>query len=169
MGLTWPLPGISPRLPPPDGRFGARRRYDVHTGIDLHCPEGSPVVAMEQGTVVAVPDFTGPEAGSPWWLQTRAIMVEGVSGVILYGEMTEAVRVGQTVLEGGLLGHVKRVLRNDKGRPTSMLHLEWHVQGTRLCADGWALDGEKPLSLLDPMGLLLLAGLHPDHVDPQGT
>ncbi len=36
---------------------------------------------MEAGVVVGVEDFTGPAAGSPWWLPTKAVLVEGASGV----------------------------------------------------------------------------------------
>jgi len=34
------------------GAFGARRKFNVHSGIDLYAPVGEPVYAVEDGTVV---------------------------------------------------------------------------------------------------------------------
>lgn len=157
----WPLPGVSREALPAaqsPGSFGARRRHDVHTGVDLHCDEGQRVCAVEAGAVVAVEEFTGPEAGSPWWLPTRAVLVEGASGVVLYGELTprEGLAVGITVARGELLGQVTRVLRHDKGRPTTMLHLERYATGSRASV-WWRLDEPRPEALLDPSELLARA------------
>jgi hypothetical protein len=44
---------------PHPGAFAARRRHDVHTGVDLYCSEGEPVLAVEDGDVVNVEPFTG--------------------------------------------------------------------------------------------------------------
>lgn len=150
----WPLLGVRPTPPPADARFGAVRKHDIHSGVDLYAPEYSPVVAIEQGVVVSVLDFTGPDAGSDWWLPTKAVMVEGRSGVILYGEVHPLVQVGQSVDGGQPVGAVARVLRNDKGRPTSMLHLELYVRGTKSCCEQWKLGEEKPAGLLDPWSLV---------------
>lgn len=61
----WPLDPLRehplPRAPHA-GAFGATRRHDVHTGIDLYADEGDAVVAVEDGVVVALEDFTGPGA-----------------------------------------------------------------------------------------------------------
>jgi acyl carrier protein phosphodiesterase len=87
----WPLRGATPATPVTGpGKFGAVRKHDVHTGVDLYCAEGQPVQAVEAGTVVAILDFTGPKAGSRWWRDTRAVMVEGAEHVVLYGEIREA-------------------------------------------------------------------------------
>ncbi len=131
------------------GAFGVRRKHDVHTGIDLYCPEGTPVRAVEDGTVVAVIPFTGAivDPPMPWWHDTHAVMVEGESGVVLYGEVTPGVEVGQTVVRGEEVARVKQVLKKDKGRPMSMLHLELHKTGSRTWVE-W-LD-ERPDILLDP-------------------
>lgn len=153
--MRWPLPGIQPIRPPHDGLFGGIRRHDRHTGIDLYAPEGSPVVAMEAGTIVAVIDFTGPAVGTSWWLPTRAILVEGASGVILYGEVDTDLIVGLELAEGMELGQVERVLRNDKGRPTSMLHLEHYFHGARRSVEGWPLGlKDPPKGLRDPLPLV---------------
>lgn len=153
--MIWPLPGIEPSLPPEDGRFGAVRRYDRHTGIDLYCPEGQPVVSIEPGVVVGILPFTGPEAESPWWLPTMAVLVEGSKGVVCYGEIkpTTALLSGEYLGEGALIGTVQRVLRHDKGRPTTMLHLERYVLGTRDVV-WWRLGEDQPVCLLDPTSLV---------------
>ncbi len=144
--------------PPHDkGVFGARRRYDVHTGVDLYTPEGEPVYAIEAGFVHRVLPFTGPRAGHTWWLDTDAVVVQGASGFALYGEITPCVIEGTFVLPGALLGHVKRVLRNDKGLPTTMLHFELYSRFTE--SVGWELDADKPEGLEDPTELLKAAGI----------
>ena len=141
-------------LPPHPGAFGVARRHHVHEGVDLYCPPGTPVLAVEDGTVVAVEDFTGPRAGSPWWLDTRAVLVEGATGVVLYGEIEPAPGLvpGTALRAGERVGSVVRVLRDGKGRPDTMLHLELHVPGTRSSSE-WT--GERPASLVDPTPMLM--------------
>ena len=156
MTWLWPLGDRFEGWPDAPGRFAAVRRYDMHTGIDLYAPPGTEVVAVERGKVVLVEDFTGPRAGSPWWHDTQAVLVEGASGVVCYGEMTPIVKLGAEVERGDLLGHVERVLRRDKGRPTSMLHVELYRPGTRETVH-WDLDEPQPEDLLDPTDLLVEA------------
>ena len=50
--LSWPAPGVL------ISGFGARER-DMHDGIDLACPEGTPVRAAEDGVVL----FAGEQRG----------------------------------------------------------------------------------------------------------
>jgi len=150
----WPLRDAPCLWPDEPGRFGVRRRFDTHTGVDLYAEPGTEVVAVEAGRVVLVENFTGPKADSPWWHDTQAVLVEGESGVVCYGEMTPVVEFEADVARGEFLGHVKRVLRNDKGRPTSMLHVELYVTGTRETAH-WGLDAPQPEELLDPTPQLL--------------
>ena len=42
----WPLKA-SPILPDEPGLFGAVRKFDIHTGIDLYCEISTDVVAVE--------------------------------------------------------------------------------------------------------------------------
>lgn len=142
-----------PPLPPDEGKFGAIRKHDIHTGIDLYCSVGSKVYAMESGEVVSVAHFTGMLAESPWWNDTMAVMVEGQSGVVLYGEIEPVVSEGDFVFAGDLIGTVKQVLKKDKGKPLAMLHLEWYTPGTRE-AVWWKHGEKKPENLLDPTILL---------------
>ena len=147
----WPLERRVHPIPesPSQGAFGAIRRHDVHTGVDLYGDVDDEVLAVEDGVVVAVEDFTGARAGSPWWLDTQAVLVEGPSGVVLYGELEPAVRVGDVVREGDLIGRLRTVLRHDKGLPMTMLHLELYAPRTR--ASMWWHHGEaRPDNLLDP-------------------
>lgn len=150
IALKYPLP-----KPGDAGYFGTIRRFDIHTGIDLYCDDGDPVVAMEDGLVVSIEAFTGANAGSPWWEDTWALLVEGKSGVIVYGEITilPDISVGDTIKEGQLIGNVKRVLKKDKGvTPTSMLHLELMEHGYYQTY-WWLLDQDQPEGLLNPITL----------------
>ncbi len=175
MENVWPLPGLRVSVPQGmdhPGSFGAVRKHDVHTGVDLYAPVGQKVVAIEDGVIVAIdPEFTGGEDtpkgadGEPIWHTTAAIMVEGVSGVILYGE----VRVASWLFQGALvnagqeLGTVVQVLKEkpdgvfkNPANSPSMLHLEFYEHGVTK-AVWWQRGEEKPDGLLDPTCLLLEA------------
>lgn len=141
-------------LAPHPGAFGVVRKHHVHEGVDLYVPEGTSVCAVEAGVVVAVVPFTGPAAGLPHWLDTSAVMVEGASGVVLYGEISACVPVGARVGAGDLLGRVVRVLRHDKGRPTSMLHIELRASGVTRDIE-WLDSTRRPDGLLDPTPYLM--------------
>lgn len=153
-----------PLLPHP-GAFSVVRRNHVHEGVDLYCPDGTPVTAVEDGTVVAVLPFTGknayainPKTGVreslQWWHDTDVVLVAGASGVVAYGEITPGCHVGDELHAGDLVGHVKRVLIKDKGRPMSMLHIELHVHGT-LEPTCWYQENGRPETLLDPTPFLM--------------
>lgn len=145
---------------PIPNRFGARRRFDVHTGLDLFAPVGEPVYACEAGVVINVCTFTGASIGMPWWHETQCVSVKGDSGVILYGEIDPKVQVGQEVEEGALIGTVLQVLTKDKGRPMSMLHIELYEAEypgkgfEKNVWEVWELDGEKPTRLKNIENLL---------------
>lgn len=150
-------------LPPHPGAFGVKRTHHTHEGVDLYCPQGTPVFAVESGEIVAVIPFTGARAEppSPWWRETEAVLVEGASGVVVYGEIAPVVgrRLGYKLQRGEPVGYVIQVLPKDKGYPLSMLHLELHVAGTRNAYD-W-IDA-RPLSLVDPTPFLVEALLEPE-------
>jgi murein DD-endopeptidase MepM/ murein hydrolase activator NlpD len=145
-------------LPPHPGAFGVRRKHHTHEGVDLYVPEGTPISAVEEGEVVAVKPFTGPGAGPglSHWLDTRAVFVEGPSGVVVYGELDPCVTVGAHIAAGALVGHAKTVLAKDKGRPRCMLHLELHSAGSRVAPE-WLDHDERPAVLRDPTPFLLRA------------
>jgi murein DD-endopeptidase MepM/ murein hydrolase activator NlpD len=147
-------------LPPHPGAFGSARRGHVHGGVDLYCPVGTPVVAMEAGEVVAVLPVTGPHAGKPWWLNTWMIMVEGNSGVFGYGGLKPAVGIGDTVRAAEHLGQILSMVRFAAGRPTSLLYLELHANGVRQAAE-WLDVNQPPATLLDPTPMLLALAVQP--------
>jgi len=163
--LPWRMPHqIGEGYSQHPGSFGAERKYDVHTGVDLYTKENDPVYAIEDGIVVKVDIFTGPALGHTWWKHTFAVMVEGDSGVINYGEIIPVVNKDQTVRMGNLIGYVAPVLPEGKERPDipghsrSMLHVELYEKGTREFVE-WKLGEEKPSNLLDPTDLLVKAML----------
>jgi murein DD-endopeptidase MepM/ murein hydrolase activator NlpD len=141
------------------GCFGAIRKHDIHTGVDLYTSENEPVYAIESGMVTKVDIFTGPKLGHFWWNETFAVMVEGKSGIINYGEIYPMVECKDKVEEGDLIGFVIAVLPQGKERPDivghsrSMLHIELYKHGTRDFVE-WALNEPKPDCLLDPMLLV---------------
>jgi len=142
------------------GAFGVQRKMHIHNGVDLYCEFLEAVYAVEKGKIVDVRQWTGKDAGSPWWNDTWAVLVEGESGVIAYGELCEHDRVedeiGTEIRRGELIGFVKPVLKKDKGRPTSMLHLQMYKHG-HLCSGGWDTNNPKPETLIDPTPFLLEA------------
>ena len=133
---------------PTENRWGAVRKHDVHTGVDLFAPDGTEVYAIEGGVVIDVSTFTGASIGLKWWCETMSCAVESKDKVILYGELYQpCVEVGETVKEGQVIGLIKTVLLKDKGRPMSMLHIEKYDHGYRgnpevnyNIWDGWELD-----------------------------
>jgi len=140
------------------GAFGAKRRHDIHKGVDLYCPTGSIVRAVEDGRVVDIRWFTGEKAGCPWWNDTMAVSVEGESGVVVYGEIlidnVLDMRVGKKIVQGEYVGDVERVLKKDKGRPTSMLHLALHNHNV-LSNGRWDIGKPQPTGLMDPTNRLI--------------
>jgi len=157
--LYWPLRDCTPLLPDDPGRFAAPRKFDVHTGVDLYCERGTTVCAIEDGVVVGIEFFTGPRTNppSPWWNETHALLVEGASGVVNYGEVSPLVQVGQQVSAGEPIAIIdKPVLRKFKGRPMVMLHIELMSPGTRETL-WWYHDQGRPAALLDPTPLLVTA------------
>jgi len=153
----WPLAESKPEVPEGvhQGAFGAQRKYDVHTGVDLYCRLGEPVLAVEDGVVVAVVDFTGIDAESPWWHDTAAVLVKGASGVVCYGEVEigKTARVGDRLRRGDRVGQVARVLVHDKGLPMDMLHLELYAPDV-VEPVWWRLTMPRPQGLLDPTEFL---------------
>ena len=113
------------------GSFGAKRKHDRHRGVDLYTSEGTIVTAVEDGVIKMIRPWTGTKADCDWWEDTDAILIEGKSGLVVYAEIkvNEKLKVGDNVYPGEILGSVKRVLKKDKGRPMSMLHLELREPG----------------------------------------
>lgn len=140
------------------GAFAHVRRNHTHEGVDLYGLKGDLVVALFGGEIVFNGPFTGRLAGSPWWLPTSAIAVEGSEGVLFHGEIEAFdLPVGALVEAGQPLGRLARVLRSDKGRPLHMLHLELYEPGVRQSVGIWASGAPRPTALLDPTSLIARA------------
>lgn len=134
------------------GLFGARRKFDIHTGLDLYCEDEAEIRVIEAGVVVDVFTFTGEEVGTPWWNTTQAVVVESGDMTYVYGEVKSLVSIGDTVKAGDIIGSVTPVLKVDKGTTSvSMLHLEvwlteWYIKNFT-----WKLGEDCPNGLCDPI------------------
>lgn len=107
--ITPPL-DVMPDIPigyPHPGCFGFKRSHDIHTGVDLYAPYGTPVKAMEDGIIVKIAWFTGEVIGMPWWENTRAVYIEGKTGVFCYGEIMEdsSFQEGEIIKQGTYFGY----------------------------------------------------------------
>ena len=143
-------------LPPHVGGLGVRRRHDVHSGIDLYAPVGTPAYAVEDGKIVSIEPFTGVLADCDWWNDTWGVYVQGTSGIVVYGEIlpNPNLKEGDVIKAGDEIGSVLQVLKKDKGRPTSMLHIELHKHGV-INNPHWYKGGTKPDGVLDPTPYLI--------------
>lgn len=153
-------PGVPINFHP--GAFGFHRRVNYHSGVDLYCKNGTFVHPVEDGIVVSKGKFTGPDVGTPWWNTTYYLMIQGNTGVFLYGEIYEPVlEIGTevTMEEYPVIGVVKQVLFDDRYREdiphhsTAMLHIELYKHGTNKPCD-WQTY-VKPAELLDPTPFLI--------------
>ena len=102
------------------GRFGSRRvingqKKRPHSGEDIAAPKGTPVLAINTGTVVAAVDHFFSGKG--------VIIDHGVGLFSMYFHLSEVnVQTGQTLRKGGTLGKVGAT-----GRATGP-HLHWGIR-----------------------------------------
>lgn len=146
------------------GAFGAVRRFDIHNGVDIYCEGPKDVMAVEEGIVVGMGQFTGEAVKSPWWNDTWYLAIEGTSGIVIYGEITYSnIFTGQLVKPGEVIGKVTPVLKKNKvrkdikGHSDHMLHIELK-RNTIEDEDesgGWPLNTDRPKNLLDPTAYLI--------------
>lgn len=134
------------------GSFGFQRRNHIHEGVDLYGTPGDPVYTFNDGVINAIYPFTGERVNMPWWNETDAIAVEDDRGSWVYGEIAinDQLYVGQKITKGTLIGHLTPVLKNDKGRPMTMLHVERWVKGVVPYTMLWELNQPQPWFLEDP-------------------
>jgi len=145
------------------GSFLKKRKHHTHTGIDLYCKDNQPVHAVESGTVVAIEDFTGTSQQTPWWNDTKCLLVEGASGVVCYGEVyiPSWVTIGSKVIKNQFIANVKRVLKEGKERPdieghsTSMLHMEIYKHGIYRAFEETGDNKSDWSDLIDPTPFLI--------------
>ena len=120
--FVWP---VKARI---SGRFGSQRIYRgepgaYHSGLDIAPGAGAPYVAPADGIVVLA-------AASPFTLEGNLLILDhggGLNSAFLHSQSL-AVREGEAVRQGQLLGHVGAT-----GRATGP-HLHWSLewQGARL-------------------------------------
>lgn len=157
--MKWPLKDKTPAIPSEGhvGDFAFRRSFYHHPGIDIYCGFGQEVQAIEDGIVVHIENFTGPNANppSPWWLETWSILIEGKSGVLGYCELKPLphIQIGMPIKEADVIAIIVPVLKKDKGNGTTMLHFEQYIPDTRHHVT-WVLDTQRPSELLNPRNLL---------------
>ena len=97
-GLIWPVDGpvVSP--------FGPRTiegHYEYHPGIDIAVPEGTPIRAAADGTVI----FTEPEASSGGYGNYTCIDHGGGLSTCYAHQSSFAVSAGQSVSQGEIIGY----------------------------------------------------------------
>lgn len=152
-----PLPNCTWSLPcgkyHPAG-FGARRTYNLHTGIDLFCEHMQPLAAVEAGKIINITDFSKNK--KPWLNRTRVILIEGQAGVVSYCSVLErnGLKIGQTVMAGEIIGNVIRINKKKRKNDICMLHIELYAHGVKN-RKTWSYFFPKPLQLLDPSKYLL--------------
>jgi murein DD-endopeptidase MepM/ murein hydrolase activator NlpD len=129
--------------------FGAKRKYDYHTGVDLFCNTGDKVYSMYNGIITNILEFTGFK-DTPFWNDTYAVMIyhPDINKTFLYGELEPLIKVGELISKGDIIGTVLRVLKNDKGLPTTMLHMECYSGMINDCV-WWKHNEDKPENLED--------------------
>ncbi len=125
--------------------FGAPRDGGsrLHAGIDVYptAGEGSPVVAMKDGSVIKVAAFYTRANGEV----TYGVLINHGDFVANYAELrAPSVRPGQTVRQGQAIGQISGTLQ---------LHFEQYSAGTTDWVHGWY--GSKPANLADPTGMML--------------
>ncbi len=107
-------------------------------------------------------------ATANWWNDTKAVIIEGVSGAVLYGEVDSeciTVKIGDKVQAGQKIAAVvTSVLKYNKGRPMVMLHLELMIHGSTE-ALWWTNMSDRPVQLRDPLPLLKTAAPDAPHFD----
>lgn len=144
----------------PQSQFGAIRKHDILTGIDIYCNENEEVLSIADGIIISMEIFTGEVAGSPWWNETKAVVVKSKEFFILYGELelSKDLFIGKEIKEGEILGTVIPVLKKYKNKnPHSMLHLEVYSQAPFYLI--WNLNETKPKNLINPLEVLIKTNL----------
>jgi hypothetical protein len=151
-------------LPPHSGAFGDARDRHFHEGIDLYAPADTPVLAVEDGTVIGVTPFSGSSTRKDYWRDMEAVLVQGASGLIAYCEFSPlaSLRPAMTVKAGDPVGKIyaagytfrKAADKHEDHAHHAFLHLELHAAHVR-GPTKWDADKPKPATLFDPTPLLL--------------
>jgi murein DD-endopeptidase MepM/ murein hydrolase activator NlpD len=124
-GLRWPVQGkvIS--------RFGSRRLFHLHRGVDIKAPKGTPIRAAAAGTVA----FSGRQSS-----YGRVIKIDHPNGLrtIYAHNSSNFVRTGQRVKAGAVIAAVGQT-----GRATAN-HLHFEVRRRGVARDPLPLLRSQP-------------------------
>ena len=137
-----------------EGSFGIERKHDIHTGIDIYCQNGDLVYSIEDGTIIDIVQFTGFDE-SPWWNDTYAMVIKSNDNnhIWLYGELKEPnLIIGEKVFKGSIIGQVETVLKKNKNKPMTMLHIELYSTYSKPVI--WNLNTPCPKGLENPTHLI---------------
>ncbi|MCG6568740.1 M23 family metallopeptidase [Tessaracoccus sp. ZS01] len=120
--------------------FGQRGKWSrYHTGQDFPAPTGTPIYAAASGVVLS------PTAGG--WAGTNVVIQHNNGGSTLYAHMSrKAVRTGQTVKAGQLIGYVGNTGRSFG----SHLHFEYYKPGV---TPGDVYSASNPMVFLRSLGV----------------
>ena len=129
-------------------KFGCpRANARKHAGCDLYAPAGTPVLAVEDGEVIAGPYL--------FYDVVDAVEIRHASGIVRYGEISKTgalgIKPGAKVVAGQVIGFVGKM----QTVPQSMIHFELYA-GT---GKGPLTDRARPpfmrrADLIDPTAFL---------------
>jgi len=137
--LLQATPTILPTAGLLSSRFSGSRfhpilhRWTAHEGIDVHAPEGTPILAAANGVVKS----SGKRSG-----YGNAVVIDhGYGYSTLYGHASKLlVKAGQRVRRGDVVAQV-----GSTGLATAAhLHYEVHVRGTPVNPMDYVLSGAVP-------------------------
>lgn len=141
---VWPI-SILPKKWTYLGSFGAPRNNGlrIHPGVDLGCPFGTDVFAMEDGIIMYKQGWSGPKT----------------SAIIVYSPKTNFSIVYGAIFPGSNLPLKTEVKKGQKiatigiyPKSSTMLHCEmWHgiLSPTRRLKNVWKKGKSKPEILID--------------------
>lgn len=101
----------------------------VHAGMDLSSGNGTPVIAVEGGTVETVSQDLRPAQGLRGY--GNAVVIKHSSGPFwtLYGHMSSvAVAPGQKILAGTMVGRIGNTSNGKFSPPTGMTPQQWRAE-----------------------------------------
>ena len=173
---TWPLPNSFEEIIPKKGNEGAfwqERAGFFNCGVDIFGPEGSEVVAIDEGVVIDIGKFSSADE-SNYLNTTFYVIVRTIEKInYKYAELGDAiVEVGQRIKTGEIIGRLRKMVNPemfDENTPFSVRESNFNLQSAKLHLElykapmmevrpydkGLFMGEEKPKSLLDPNVYLL--------------
>lgn len=168
---VWPVPNSYKKMIPRKGEVGSfweDRGDRYHCGIDIYAPVESEVVAIENGYVIDIGDFT-KENQSHYWTNTKYLIIKTDKKLLVkYAELIEVyVHIGDYIDSAQTIGKIGNVIKEDsvsyedpfylqelaETGNVSMLHLEIYKAPVTIVQPytaGNYLGERRPESLIDP-------------------